>query len=207
MVQFFKGRSLTIITVSAASTRGRILSSAYNESTKDRVYGFIAKNPGSYFREILRSLAIGTGNLQYAIETLEREGKITAIRVGSYKHFYSSNVDETQKKILSILSQESPREILLFLSRRPGACQTDVAKQIQCSSPTARWYLVRLESLGLIWSRRQGSEIKYYTNTSVPELVNLLRTYRPSIWNRYADRMADMLRTFDDDNKNVERGS
>jgi predicted transcriptional regulator len=59
------------------------------ESTKDKVHRFIAKNPGSYFREILRSLEIGTGNLQYVLEMLEREGKITTIRVGSYKHFYT----------------------------------------------------------------------------------------------------------------------
>lgn len=167
------------------------------ESTKDKVYGFIVKNPGSYFREILRSLEIGTGNLQYALEILEREGKVTTIRVGSYKHFYPSDVDEEKKRILSILSQESPREILLFLSRKPGSCQTDVAKEIRCSSPTARWYLIRLEALGLIWSRRQGAEVKYYANTSMPELAGLLRTYRPSIWDKYADRMADMMRTFE----------
>jgi len=170
----------------------------FEDSTKDRVYGYIVTNPGSYFREILRSLAIGTGNLQYVIELLEREGKITAIRVGSYKHFYPSDVDEEKKKILGILSQESPREILFFLSKNHGACQTEVAKAIKCSSPTARWYLVRLESLGLIWSRRQGAEVKYYANTSVPELAKLLKAYRPSVWSKYADRMADMLRTFED---------
>lgn len=173
------------------------------ESTKDKVHRFIAKNPGSYFREILRSLEIGTGNLQYALEMLEREGKVTTIKIGSHKHFYPSDVDEEKKRILSILSQESPREILLFLSRKPGSCQTDVAKEIRCSSPTARWYLIRLETLRLIWSRRQGAEVKYYANTSVPELASLLRTYRPSIWDRYADRMADMMRTFEQQEEDV----
>lgn len=165
---------------------------------KDRVYRFIARHLGSYFREVLRALGVGTGTLQYTLEALEREGRITAIRMGSYKHFYSSDVDEEKKKILSVLSQESPREILLFLSRKPGACQTDVAKEIRCSSPTARWYLTRLESLGLIWSRRQGAGVKYYANTSVPELANLLKTYRPAIWSKYADRMADLMKTFDE---------
>ncbi|WP_337861806.1 winged helix-turn-helix transcriptional regulator [Nitrososphaera sp.] len=169
------------------------------ESTKDIVYNFIARQPGSYFREILRSLDIGQGNLQYAIGVLEREGKITTIKVGAHKHFYPSETDEQSKIILSILSQESPREILIFLARHPGSCQTDVAKEIHCSSPTARWYLMRLESLGLIWSRRNGSEIKYYANTSVPQLANLLKMYRPGIWGRYADRMADLVRTFDKD--------
>jgi predicted transcriptional regulator len=182
------------------------LSPSQAESTKDKVYGFIAKNPGSYFREILRSLELGTGNLQYVLGMLEHEGKVTTIRVGSYKHFYPSNVDEEKKKILSILSQESPREILLFLSRKPGSCQTDVAKEIRCSSPTARWYLIRLEALGLIWSRRRGAEVRYYANTSVPELAGLLRMYRPSIWDKYADRMADMMRTFEQEEEEDANG-
>lgn len=173
------------------------LSSTHDESTRDLVYAFILNNPGSYFREILRSLSIGTGNLQYVIENLEREGKITAIKVGAYKHFYPSEVEEQKINILSILSQESPREILIFLASHPGSCQTNVAKKIRCSSPTARWYLIRLESLGLIWSRRDGTGVKYYANTSIPELANLLKRYRPGIWNRYADRMADLMRTFE----------
>lgn len=168
------------------------------DSTKDRVYEFISKHPGSYFREVLRSLGIGTGNLQYVIETLEREGKITAVRMGSYKHFYPSDIDEGKKTILSTLSQESPREILLFLARKPGASQSEVAREIRCSSPTARWYLLRLESLSLVWSRRSGAVVKYYANTSVPELSKLLRMYRPRVWEKYADRMADLLRAFDD---------
>lgn len=167
------------------------------ETTKDVVYNFIMRYPGSYFREILRSLSVSQGNLQYVIDILEREGKITTIRVGTYKHFYPSDIDEQSKSILSILSQESPREILIFLARQPGSSQTDVAKEVHCSSPTARWYLLKLESLGLIWSRKSGAELKYYANTSIPELSRLLKTYRPSIWSRYADRMADLMRTFD----------
>jgi predicted transcriptional regulator len=66
-------------------------------STKDRVYSYIATNPGSYFSGIILSLEIGTGNLQYAIELLELEGRITAVRIGSYKHFYPSDVDEGKK--------------------------------------------------------------------------------------------------------------
>lgn len=166
------------------------------------MYNFITRNPGSYFREILRSLKIGQGNLQYVIQMLENEGMITAIKVGAYKHFYPSNIDAQRKNILSILSQESPMQILIFLARHPGSCQTEVAKEIRCSSPTARWYLLKLEALGLVWSRRSGAEVKYHANTTVPELAKLLRMYRPSIWSRYADRMADLMRTFEEEDGN-----
>ncbi|HEX6280834.1 MAG TPA: hypothetical protein VFZ67_01265 [Nitrososphaera sp.] len=37
----------------------------------------------------------------------------------------------------------------------------------------------------------------------MPELASLLRTYRPSIWDKYADRMADMMRTFEQQEEDV----
>jgi predicted transcriptional regulator len=60
---------------------------------------------------------------------------------------------------------------LIFLSHKPGSCQRDVAKEIRCSSPTARWYLIRLEVLGLIRSRRHGAEVQY-------TLILLCQSYR-----------------------------
>jgi predicted transcriptional regulator len=168
------------------------------EGTKANIYSYILHHPGSYFREILRSTKIGTGNLQYVLYLLEQEGKITARKIGFYKHFYPSQLTkDKEKNILSILSQDSPREILIFLASHPGSCQSDVARHIKCTSSTARWYLARLETLGLVWSIRQKGEKNYYTNISVSELSELLKTYRPSIWDKYADRMADTMRTFD----------
>jgi predicted transcriptional regulator len=171
------------------------------ENTKNTVYNYIVSNPGSYFREILRSVKVGQGNLQYILFMLEDEGKIVPRNVGAYKHFYPTDLGEsnTNQNILCILSQEAPREILVFLSKHPGACQTDIARYISCTSPTARWYLIKLESLNLIWSRKEAHVMKYYANTSAQEVARLLEKYRPSIWSKYADRMADLMRIFETD--------
>jgi predicted transcriptional regulator len=171
------------------------------ENTKNKVYNYIVSNPGSYFREILRSLNVGQGNLQYILFMLEDEGKIIPRNVGAYKHFYPSDLVEnkTNQNILCILSQETPREILVFLSKHPGSCQTDIARYIHSTSPTARWYLIKLESLSLIWSKKEAHEMKYYANTSIQEVARLLAKYRPSIWSKYADRMADLMRIFETD--------
>ena len=133
--------------------------------------------------------------------TLEDEGKIIPRNIGAYKHFYPTDLVEskTNQNILCILSQEAPREILVFLSKYPGSCQTDIAKRISCTSPTAMWYLVKLESLNLIWSRKEPHEVKYYANTSAQEVARLLEKYRPSIWSKYADRMADLMKIFEAD--------
>ena len=171
-----------------------------DSSIKERIYAFIGSHPGSYFREILRSVNVGTGNLQYILFMLEQEGKITARRNGFYKYFYPSDMShEKNKNILSILSQESLREILVFLTQKPGPSQKEIAKLIRCSSPTASWHLRRLEALELVWSRKEGMERKYYSNISVRELSELLKKYRPAIWNKYADRMADIMRVFEKD--------
>lgn len=165
---------------------------------KERIYAFIGSHPGSYFREILRSLDVGSGNLQYILFMLEQEGKITTRRNGFYKYFFPSDMSqEKEKNILSILSQESLREILIYLTQNSGPSQKELAKHIQCSSPTAMWHLRRLEALELVWSRKDGMERKYYSNISVQELSELLKKYRPGIWSKYADRMADMMRLFE----------
>ena len=171
------------------------------ENTKHKVYKYIVSNPGSYFREILRSVKVGQGNLQYILFTLEDEGKIIPRNVGAYKHFYPTDLVEsrTNQNILCILSQEAPREILVFLSKHPGSCQRDIAKHISCTSPTARGYLIKLESLNLLWSRKEAHEMKYYANTSVEDVARLLEKYRSSIWSKYADRMADLMRVFETD--------
>lgn len=170
-----------------------------DESTKDRVYSYIWSNPGAYFREILYSLAIGNGSLQYTLATLEQEGKITVTRIGTFKHFYpNEKFEEGDRNILGILSQESPRKILIFLAGHPGSSQSEVAKHIGYSSPTARWYLLRLEAIGLVWSRRDRTKVRYYANSSLPEIVALMKKYKPRIWNKLADNVADMMRTFGD---------
>ncbi|MEE8133324.1 MAG: winged helix-turn-helix transcriptional regulator, partial [Nitrososphaerales archaeon] len=103
---------------------------------------------------------MGTGDLQYNLYILEKEGLISFKRYGQYKHFYpNKTLGEKQKDVLSILSQEAPRDILLFLTQTPGTKQKDVARYIKTSSPTARWYLRKLEALGLIWSRKHGREV------------------------------------------------
>jgi len=168
------------------------------KSNKEKVYEYIITNPGCYFRQIKRELNIGTGDLQHNLYILEKEGMISSKSYGLYKHFFpSKNFEEKQKDVLSILSQESPREILLFLTNNPGSNQRSVANHIKTSSPTALWYLRKLEELGVIWSRRQGREMRYYAAISSGEISSLLKTHSPRMWHKWADRLADTLRTLD----------
>lgn len=168
------------------------------KSNREKVYEYILTNPGSYFRQIKRELSMGTGGLQYNLYMLEKEGVISSKRYGLYKHFYPNKTfGEKQKDILSILSQEAPRDILLFLTRNPGTNQKDIALYIKTSSPTALWYLRKLEELGVIWSRKQGRQVRYYATISSDEIASLLKAHSPRMWHKWADRFADTLRTFD----------
>lgn len=175
------------------------------KSNRDKVYEYILTNPGSYFRQIKKELRMGTGDLQYNLYMLEKGGMITSKRYGLYKHFFpNKNFGEKQKDVLSILSQESPRNILLFLTGNPGTNQKDIASFIKTSSPTALWYLRKLEGLGLVWSRRQGKEVRYYATISSDEISSLLKTFSPKMWDRWADRLADTLASFDKANEDSD---
>ena len=56
--------------------------------SRRQVLDYLATHPGVHFRELLRSLPLGSGNLYYHLQVLEREGLIVARRDGMYRRFF-----------------------------------------------------------------------------------------------------------------------
>lgn len=57
-------------------------------ASRRRVLAYLEAHPGSYFREMLRALPIGSGALHYHLSVLEREGLVRARREGMYLRFF-----------------------------------------------------------------------------------------------------------------------
>jgi len=100
--------------------------------------------------------------------------------------------------ILQILSQETAREILLFIIERKNPTQPDMIKSFGISGASVSWHIKRLLDLNLILESRSG-KYKRYTIATDPEiLVNMVKNFRPRIWDRWSNRLADVSLSFDD---------
>jgi len=64
--------------------------------SRRQVLDYLGTHPGVHFRELLRSLPLGSGNLYYHLQVLEREGLIVARRDGMYRRFFLPPTSESK---------------------------------------------------------------------------------------------------------------
>ena len=163
-------------------------------SKKEEVLEYVEVHPGAHLREVKRALNLGMGTVQYHLYTLEREGKVVSRRQGLRKRFYQSYIfGEKQHQILDVLSQEKERDILLFLVENQDSTQKALVDYIGLSPGTVNWHMKRLQVAGLVGARHQGQFVRYTVIGDPREILRLLKVYHPGIWERLADRFADVL--------------
>ena len=161
---------------------------------KEEVIEYVGGHPGAHLREIKRGLKMGMGTIQYHLYTLEREGKIVSRRQGLRKRFYQSlTFGERQQQILDVLSQEKERDMLLFLVGHQGCTQKALVDHVSLSPGTVNWHMKRLQAAGLVEAKREGQFVRYAISGDRGEVLRLLKAYHPGIWEKLADRLADVL--------------
>ena len=134
------------------------------------------------------------GVIQYHLYGLEREQKIISRRRGLYKRFYTTHVfGDRQLEILDTLSQETDRDILLFLIQNPDATQRELSEYVRISPASINWHMQRLSDTGLVEAKHEGMNVRYFVRDDRAEILALLRSYHPAVWERWADRLANII--------------
>lgn len=163
------------------------------DATRRRILEFIASHPGAHLRDICRALGLAMGDVQYHIRRLERDGRIHSVRRGLYKFFYPANLfGERQRDVLSVLSLDRPRELLLNIIEHPDSTQEALAGATKVSQPTVSWHLKRLVDLGIV-DRRQDGRVATYSVLGGGEIATFIKTYHPTVWERWSSRLADIF--------------
>lgn len=166
------------------------------KGTRQRIYEFIESHPGMHFRAICRELGLAVGDLQYHLYALERQGMIKTVRRGLRNFMYPSGIfSDREEKVLSVISQETPREIILNLIQKPDLSQMELAERLGLSQPTIVWHMRRLKQMGLIISNKKGTSVTYHVVGDARKIVALVQSYRPSVWERWSSRLLDIILT------------
>jgi predicted transcriptional regulator len=167
---------------------------SHADSRRTQILGFIKIHPGTHLREIKRQLNLAMGVIQYHLYGLEKDRMIISRRRGLYKRFYPTFVfGDGQLEILDVLSQETERDILLFLIQNPDATQKEVSEYAQISPASVNWHITRLSDSGLVGAKHDALNVRYFVRGNHAEIIALLRSYHPMVWERWADRLADVL--------------
>jgi predicted transcriptional regulator len=161
---------------------------------------YINDHPGCYLRQIKKDLELSMGTTQYHLNYLIKSKRITFVRRGLRKNYFINGVFFSPNgfNLLQVLSQETAREILLFIIEKTNATQPDLIKSFGISGASVSWHIKRLLDLNLISESRSG-KYKRYTIATDPEiLINIVKNFRPGLWDKWSNRLADVSLSFDE---------
>jgi DNA-binding MarR family transcriptional regulator len=159
-------------------------------------YQYVRSHPGSHVRGMARELGLATGDLHYHLFWLEKHGFVKTKKSGFYRFVFPTMVfREEQEVLLGVLSQETPREILLCLMLDAGMTQSDLARSLGLSQPTVSWQMDRLLRLGLVNKTRMRNGISYEVAAERGDLLAFVKSYHPEVWRRWAGRLGDLVAT------------
>ncbi|MDA4115765.1 MAG: winged helix-turn-helix transcriptional regulator [Thaumarchaeota archaeon] len=158
------------------------------------IYEYVRGHPGTHVRGMAKELRLATGDLHYHLFWLERHGFVKTRKSGFYRFVFPTMVfKEEQEVLLGVLSQETPREILLCLLLDSAMTQSDLAKSLGHSQPTVSWHMDRLVQLGVVTKRRTGAGILYDVAADRGDVLTFVRSYHPEVWKKWARRLADLV--------------
>jgi len=158
-----------------------------------RVLQHIQENPGCHLRQIKRELDMSMGTIQYHLNLLDKQGKVSTERQNLHKYYFPIGLfEQNERDVLKILNQETAREILMIiLEKKPT--QTDIANIIKISGASVNWHIKRLVELGLVLEQKEGKFKRYTLGIDSKNIVSLMKNYHPNIWNRWSNRLAEMF--------------
>jgi predicted transcriptional regulator len=164
------------------------------EGNTKNILLFIREHPGCHFRQIRDALGISMGTAQYHLGRLEKAGKVTSNRHGFYRYYFPAGLfQDNEKNLLEVLSHETARDIVMFIIEEKNPTQTEIADKIGVSSASISWHVARLVQFRIITEVREGKYKRYGLYGDPKDLATLMRSYYPSIWDRWSNRLAEIF--------------
>lgn len=155
-----------------------------------RIYDHVVANPGTHLRAIKDELDMPMGQLEYHLHYMEKRGLLDSKEDRYYKRFYPHEMSATDRRVLSAIRQEKPRQIVLIVLNEPGIDHKAIQKQMGIGASSLSFYMKDLIDKQVIEKRREGRRSLYHV-MDPDRVVKLLITYRPSFLDKLVDRFLE----------------
>ena len=165
-----------------------------SNTNSGKVLQFIQENPGSHLRRIMRELEMSMGTIQYHLNLLEKQGKISSERQNFHKYYFPIGLfGQNERDILKILNQDTAKEILMIILERKEPTQSEIAETIKISSAAVSWHVKRMKKHGLIKEIQDGKSKRYLLAIKPQYVISLMKNYHPNIWSKWSNRLAEIF--------------
>jgi len=163
-----------------------------NLENRRRIYGFIESNPGIHLREIQRALDMQPGLLSYHLDYLEKRNLIKSEDDGNRKrYFVADRFRLKDRRIISLLRQRSPSEIIVHLLIKGPSSFTEIRNALGISKSTLSYHMKKLTRYGIVICGTRERE-KIYWLKKPEEVIDLIISLKPAAESTPVDRFAEI---------------
>ena len=147
---------------------------------RKKIFDFVSNSPGCHLREIQRRLEIPLGTLEYHLKYLVDNEYLSIRDEGGYKRYYPvGKMRSVDKDILSLLRQDIPRRLVMYLLLHPSSKFGDIASKFDVAPSTLSFHITKLLKAGIVSKTRLGRETTYKVENE-HEVARVLIAHRRS---------------------------
>jgi len=160
--------------------------------TKHRVRSHIEANPGVHFNAVSRELDIATGQTQYHVRRLLKNGALRRLEVCGRTHYFPAGYSEREQAAIALLRRETTREVVVLLLDDETDQPAELAESIGVARSTIEWHLSNLIEYDLAEKVHEGRSVS--VRLTEPNLLgDLLVEIDPSLPDRLVDRFSRLV--------------
>jgi len=145
--------------------------------TRNKILGYIRKNPGININEIMKKQNIGSNQVLWHLSALEKFQFIRSRKIGNRKIFFKINSNQELDDVFYYLRVDIVQEIIQFMRKKKIAVKiTDIADGLKKNHNTIKKYLDILGNLRLIIIEKEKTRSVYKLNMKrYSQVVNIVK--------------------------------
>lgn len=164
--------------------------------TRTEIQNAINTHPGIHFNELVRSLDLAPGQVQYHLKRLRTDDSVIDEHLYGRTHYYPPEYDQWERQALGLLRRETAGDIVAFLLENGPSRPAIVANELDIARSTLEWHLDRLVDHGLVCKRRNQQNHVTLVLEQTADTVQLLQDADPSLGDRLVDRFTRLVDQF-----------
>lgn len=161
--------------------------------TRERIATHVRAHPGVHFNELVRSLDLAPGQVQYHLKKLLSRESFVEERLYGQTHYYPDQYDRWERQALALLRRETARDVIAVVLDEGPVSPGSVAERLDLARSTLEWQLDRLVDREIVTKRRDQHNRVTLVLERPEKTVSLLREADPTLLGRLVDRFTRLV--------------
>ena len=164
-----------------------------NADPQNAIVDCVSENPGIHFNELVRSVDMATGQVQYHMYRLVEGDEVDDASLYGRTHYYPADYPEGDRGAVALLRRETAREVVVYLIENGESRPGEIADSLDIARSTLEWHLGRLGEQDLVEKDRGDSGRVTVSPVEEERTVEMLSDISPSLPDRLVDRFMTMV--------------